>query len=167
MRRIDIADTDFNLEEIDSKIIGAGILPFCRTPTGDIQFALGKERFISHWRGSLKWSGFEGGRKANERVAQTAAREFVEESMGIFVDMNKVHLCDIPKLTQQLENNDYAARIVLCIIHAENIERYHVTYLLELPYQPRSIAKFVVERRVLLNMQTKLIHLDNISVEML
>jgi 8-oxo-dGTP pyrophosphatase MutT (NUDIX family) len=61
---------------------GAGILPFCVTDDGQLRFLLGKERFVSNWRGSLRWSAFEGGGKADESTEDNAAREFVEETMG-------------------------------------------------------------------------------------
>lgn len=155
MRKINLAETVFDLEAIDKHIVGAGILPFCRDPAGSIQFGLAKERYIAHWRGSDKWSGFEGGRKRSEPVEETAAREFVEESMGILVDHAGQQLNHVPELVQRLQCGKYAARIVLCIVHPGHADRYHVTFLLEVPYQPSSMARFAAARRFMLDLQTR------------
>jgi len=53
------------------------------TGDGKLRFLLGKEHYVSNWRGSLRWSAFEGGGKAGESIEDNAAREFVEETLGM------------------------------------------------------------------------------------
>ena len=79
---IPLKETVFDFDKINDNIIGAGILPISIDEKGNIKLLLGKERYINHWRGSLKWSGFEGGRKNGETIERTAAREFIEESIA-------------------------------------------------------------------------------------
>ena len=57
-------DKNLSLLDLESKIVGGGVIPVCIV-NGEVKILLGKERYINHWRGSLKWSGFEGGRKFN------------------------------------------------------------------------------------------------------
>lgn len=131
---IPLKETTFDFQEINEQIIGAGILPISIDDNGAVRVLLGKERYINHWRGSLKWSGFEGGRKPGESVEYTAAREFIEESMGsVYLD-NVVPT--IHSVMNQVLTENYVARIVLCILQGEESEkRYHVTYVMQVPYQ--------------------------------
>lgn len=65
MTPLGIRETEFDLSAVDDRIMGAGVLPV-RIVRGIVQLLLGKERYVSNWRGSHKWSGFEGGRKPGE-----------------------------------------------------------------------------------------------------
>jgi len=85
---------------------GAGIIPVSRNGQGEIVLLLGKERHNVHWRGSFRWSGFEGGRKVGETMEETAVREFVEESMGCV-------LRDADELKERLVEKRYMARFRL------------------------------------------------------
>lgn len=62
-------------------LIGAGVVPFAATPRG-LVFFLAREKHIKQWRGSHKWSGFEGGARVGESAIETADREFFEETLG-------------------------------------------------------------------------------------
>lgn len=144
-RCIPLNDAEFSFDSIYEQVIGAGVLPVAIDKNGKIWFLLGKERFISHWRGSLKWSGFEGGRKEGEKVEMTAAREFIEESIGT-VSLDEGRSC-ISSVLRQIENSEYVARIVLCILHGENQERrYHVTYLMQTLLDVACPQEFEVRR---------------------
>ena len=158
-------DTYFEHKIIDKQIVGAGILPV-RCKDTDLHLLLGKERFINHWRGSLKWSGFEGGRKHRESVEAAAAREFVEESMAV------VNLYDddntVEGIARHLENGDYFTRITLCILNNEiqqpSDRRYHVTYIVE------TIEDVVVEdfshlRHLLVELQQRCLQLSRLESE--
>ena len=161
---IPLNETEFDFEAINDQIIGAGILPISVDDRGDIRLLLGKERFISHWRGSLKWSGFEGGRKTGEDVVRTAAREFIEESIGIV----KINGCTptIDSVVKHVEAGKYVARIVLCIVHGDNHERrYHVTYLIEVPYDTEYTDKFLMRRRTCVDVQARTFQLTKLRDE--
>lgn len=152
MRRIPLEDTEFSFDTIYGKVIGAGILPVAIDENGKVWFLLGKERFINHWRGSLKWSGFEGGRKSGEDVEVTAAREFIEESIGSI----SLQESD-PSISSVLENikkRGYVARIVLCILHGETQdERYHVTYLMQMPFDTSCPEEFETRRKKIVDLK--------------
>tara|TARA_B110000046_G_C12993224_1_gene398804 strand:+ start:432 stop:1364 length:933 start_codon:yes stop_codon:yes gene_type:complete len=158
---IPLQETYFNFDGIRDRIIGAGILPVALHPERGACFLLGKERYINHWRGSLKWSGFEGGRKSEEEIECTAAREFIEESLGT-VRLNGEDP-EIENVADMLRRGDYVARIVLCILHGEDADRrYHVTYVVEIPYDDSYGERFSTRRRTLFDLQTKVQHLSRL-----
>ena len=102
-----------------------GILPVAIDAAGQVRMLLGKERYINHWRGSLKWSGFEGGRKSGEEIERTAARVYRGEHGRRPVD-NKEPTIDY--IVEALRQERYAARIVLCIVHGDDLDRrFHAT----------------------------------------
>lgn len=112
---------------------GAGVLPFSVGPDGVVRVLLGRERFMPAWRGSCRWSGFEGSRSPDESVQATAIREFMEESMGIVLDRASV--------TRAITERAYASRIVLKIVN-DRQERYHCTYVLQIPWDMTLPDKF-------------------------
>lgn len=150
---IPLRDTTFDFDAINDNIIGAGVLPVSVDEHGEFRILLGKERYINHWRGSLKWSGFEGGRKMGETVEWTAAREFIEESIGV-VEVNGVS-STVESVAEYVADQQYIARIVLCIIHGENNSerRYHVTYMIQVPYDTEYVSRFNNRRRIVTELQ--------------
>lgn len=152
---IPLEETTFEFEEIRDNIIGAGILPVSVDSAGVVRMLLGKERYINHWRGSLKWSGFEGGRKPGEEIETTAAREFIEESIACLA-LDDDRRPTIRGVVEYLKSEKYVARIVLCIVHGEQSERrYHVTYVVQVPYQRDCPSSFLQRRKVIVEMQGK------------
>jgi|MDTE01.2.fsa_nt_gb hypothetical protein len=149
MESFQIDDAEFNLSEVDARIMGAGILPV-RVVRDKLQVLLGKERYIPNWRGSHKWSGFEGGRKPGEEIEYNAAREFIEESIS---SVNLVD-CDttIPSIVEALKAKKYVARIALCILHGHHHDerRYKIMYLMEACGNHDSEACFASRRRTLM-----------------
>ena len=150
---IPLHDTEFDFASIDEHIIGAGIIPVSVDEHGTCRLLLGKERYINHWRGSLKWSGFEGGRKSGEAIEQTAAREFIEESIGV-VSIDGASPT-IESVVRFVRDHKYIARIVLCIVHGDQPpeSRYHVTYLVQVPYDTDYVTRFVGRRRSVVELQ--------------
>ena len=151
-------DTYFEFNDISSHITGGGVLPVAIDDCGKIWFLLGKERHVNHWRGSLKWSGFEGGRKHGESVETTAAREFVEESISTILmhDMPEDLSLDIGSMTDYIQNGKYVMRIVLCILNNGDTERrYHVTYVVQVKYNKSTPSAFTTRRRMFLEIQTR------------
>lgn len=67
---------------------GASVLPIAIAPGGDVFVLLGKEKEDQSWRfGSNRWGDFGGRRSPSDAdVAETAAREFVEESCAVIAD---------------------------------------------------------------------------------
>ena len=81
-----IQRASFRDDDVRHYGMGAGIVPVARAPDGDLRVLLGRERFLPQWKGSCRWSGFEGSRKEGETLLQTAVREFSEESLGVAPD---------------------------------------------------------------------------------
>lgn len=148
MTPLGIRETEFDLCAVDDRIMGAGVLPV-RIVRGTVQLLLGKERYVSNWRGSHKWSGFEGGRKPGEDIESTAAREFIEESISSvrLIECNTT----IASVVQALKAKKYIARIALCIMHGPHNEpRYQITYLMEASHSHDCEACFVARRKTLM-----------------
>ena len=146
--------TLFTFEDVHEWVTGAGVLPVAVDSSGGVHFLLGKEQYVSHWHGSLKWSGFEGGRKPNESVEHAAAREFIEESMATVRLTHVPGGLSIATVEECLRQEKYVARIVLCINHgAVEQRRFHVTYLMQVPHDASCVGRFDSQRRVLTRMQ--------------
>lgn len=168
MNYFNIYDTEFGLDDIDDQMIGAGILPVATDINGNIHFLLGKERYIHHWKGSMRWSGFEGGRKPHESIEETAAREFFEESMGV-VPLGKYgeyqsqeEVCDM------LRQNKFVCKLILCIrtdpdLPLQKNERLHVTYLVETKFSKEYPIVFNAKRMNCLSLQQKIVNMQKMK----
>lgn len=135
--------------KVRNRAIGAGIVPVAKRHDGTLVLLLAKEQHISNWKGSCKWSGFEGGRKQNESIEDTACREWREESLTI-----------IAGVEQALRAGDYVCRYTLNILQnrpqmarSTESDRYHVTYVVEVPYSNDYIYAFERKRAQLIEVQ--------------
>ena len=132
-----------------SRLCGAGVLPFCRTERGDVLFLLAKERYVPHWRGSSRWSGFEGGVKGEESAAQNAVREFCEESICV-LETNHEEL-----ETEFLQNN-YAMRVNILTESRKpacSMQSLHATFVKEFRHDPDLPTRFEERRKDLMALQ--------------
>lgn len=117
----------FELDDVERCGAGGGAIPVAVDPSGGVRVLLGRERFQPQWKGSCRWSGFEGSRKSDEDVLAAAAREFREESLGqLHADLNAHWL-----------------RIVLRIDHDRRPERYHCTYVVPVAWDPELPERFL------------------------
>jgi len=152
--------TNFDETRIQECAIGAGVVPVARRYDGKLVFLLAREQHTPNWRGSCKWSGFEGGRKAFETIEETACREWREESIDI-----------IPGLEQKLRSRGYVCRYTLnivpnraCRIASERSnERYHVTYLVQIPYSEDVVCRFNTRRAALRNVVDRATALQSVQ----
>lgn len=119
--RIDMSPCTFDRGAIEIYGMGSGVIPISFDNEGKIQVLLGRERFVAHWKGSCRWSGFEGSRKEGETLIRTAMREFSEETMDIVAPMEEIQ--------RRLLENDYYMRIVIKILSERKPERYHSTHV--------------------------------------
>lgn len=117
--------------------MGAGVVPISTDEKGVTHLLLGRERWIPNWRGSCRWSGFEGARKENEDVVTSACREFLEESMGVVRILDASH-SDEPwyVIAQSIRLRKFWRRVVLKIDSERRSERYHCTYVVPVPWDP-------------------------------
>lgn len=165
---IPMSETHIDIEETKHKVVSGGILPICIDECGSIKVLLGRERYIPQWRGSLKWSGFEGGRKFEDTsILHMASREFIEESMGA-LHIGKHVDTTVDSIMEILETDQYFARVLLCINHNENRtieQRFHVTYIVQFPYQRDAPQRFSDIRRDFLHFQNKLTQFQRIMTQ--
>ena len=98
---------------------GAGVVPVRRRAGGEIEFLLGKERFVPGWVGSLTYSGLEGSAKGLETVEENASREAYEESAGLLFP-------NVKEESLALSRGEYVLRISV-----RSGAKEHITYVKE------------------------------------
>ena len=124
--QLQIHNANFRTEDIEAYGMGAGIVPVAIDPDGEFRLLLGRERYLPHWKGSCRWSGFEGSRKPEESLHVTAAREYAEESLGVVSMAGRSHWL----------------RIVVRILHEKRAERYHATYAIPVEWDADAPRRF-------------------------
>jgi len=122
-----LSSANFKDEDINLHAMGAGVIPISCDEEGQLFLLLGRERWTLNWKGSCRWSGFEGSRKSDESIVENATREFLEESLCVVMDSET--------LQRRLEQNDYWIRIVLSIENERRLPRYHATYVIPVPWR--------------------------------
>ena len=139
--------TTFDDATVRNETSGCGILPVARRPSdGKVCFLLAKEHHVPSWRGSMRWSAFEGGRHADESIEEAAMREWCEESMNV------VHGVDAPTLLR----DDYVCKLTLKVVQTKRVtthctqSRYHIMYAVEVPYDESVVERFARTRQVAL-----------------
>ena len=136
----DSASTDPEVEE--RRIIGASIAPYAvDTQWGNVYWLLGKERRVSGWNGSEKWSDFGGSRKyAGETAEYIAAREFHEETLALTPYWEDE---DLPRqsyvsIAKSLEAKEYTFKIHTKVGH----DAAYVTFVKQIPWRPSLPREF-------------------------
>lgn len=126
--RMNLIPASFANDEVDRNGIGGGVIPISVDRKGNMRVLLGRERFVNQWRGSCRWSGFEGSRKEDETLCETAVREFREESMDVVLPCKKLSRCIRARM--------FYIRIVLNISSERKPDRYHATYVVPIEWNP-------------------------------
>jgi 8-oxo-dGTP pyrophosphatase MutT (NUDIX family) len=146
------------IEHVKGRVVGASLLCFCVDPRwGRLYFLLGKERKNTRWPGgSERWSGF-GGRTANknERPEETAAREFMEESMAVvkYFDNDVLPRTGYADIAESLRKKDFTFQFTLGMGTGTRPWSY-VTYVKQVPWDPTVIRRFADCRDMLMNAST-------------
>lgn len=131
---MNLAHSSFRAEDVESRGMGAGVLPFAVLPNGELRILLGRERFMASWKGSCRWSGFEGSRKPGESLVEAALRECSEESLAVVAqDLTAARLT---------EERRYWIRVVLRIVNDRSLERYHSTWVVRVPWDETLPKRF-------------------------
>lgn len=160
---MDIKPCDIDLTKCADTIMGGGILPFTIL-NGKLMLLLAQERQVMHWRGSQKWSGFEGGRKSEEDIITTASREFQEESLAI---VNVFHSQDkyasVEDISDALRSNDFDMKIVLRVFD-DTKQRENVTFLKYMAYDKYVDVHFTSLREQLVTLFHMLQKFDSIVI---
>jgi len=171
-----IRRTRFDSERVQSHAVGGGIIPVARRADGTVCLLLAKEQHVPSWKGSFKWSGFEGGRKAHETIEETSVREWREESLDSVVTVGvddlrqQRYVCRftlniVPYASSSSSRQASSARSPTRVGNEHDLDeayanestasssrpdRYHVTYLVEVPYVESYTDIFSQRRRQLL-----------------
>lgn len=134
------------------------MLPFVVTDAGEVLFVLAKERYVPHWRGSSRWSGFEGGTKSGEGAVENAVREFCEESICIF-DCARHHL------SKELEGKDYSMRVNIVTEQRKvaPLPSLHATFVKRFEYVRNLPERFEARRKDLMALQQASESLDALT----
>jgi hypothetical protein len=140
-----IVSTLFDEKHVEKNGIGAGILPFSINEKGKYCLLLAKEKFNPSWKGSNLWSGFEGGKKITETYIDNAFREFKEESLNTIVTEENIK--------KVLEESRYILKLVVNIKQERMQTKYHITYLVFIPWQTKCIEDFKKIRNKLQNLK--------------
>lgn len=123
-------------------IVSAGVLPYAYSPqSNQIYFLMGQESYNSLWpRHSSRWSDFGGRVDTDETETQTAAREFIEESLNV-VQLSTHPTSPTPVLEPisdiqtLLENKAYTFRILSRIQYAKE-PIWRACYVKRVHWQP-------------------------------
>jgi len=103
---------------------------------GNIFFVLGRSKEMHTWtEGSHLWSDFGGIPKTYESIEESSAREFIEESLGVLVQMKEVSI-----LTQLLLDKKFVLKIVY-----EN----QTFFVVRFQWNPAIVRNFKQQRHVL------------------
>jgi hypothetical protein len=122
----------------DRRLAGASVLPYSiDTSHNNVYFLLGAERKIKSWIDSCKWSDFGGAPKKNESDAETAGREFHEETCAAVKwsdneggrTQNFVRQSSLP-IIKDLKKGNFSFKLVTLIDN----DRYYTTYLKQIPF---------------------------------
>jgi hypothetical protein len=132
---------------MDPATFSAGVLPFCDDPQGNRYVLLGKEDTVLRF-GSRRWADFGGSAKGDETPEQTAAREFVEETMGAVPffrsDVGQPPRTQWDDIVKHLEHNNYAAKVRM----ESGRRKPSVTFVCNVPWDPDAQSMFATMRSV-------------------
>lgn len=143
------------IEDGNVSVIGAGILPFSIDPIfGKAYFLLGKEKTYYQWpKGSNKWSDFGGGVKVSDSCPEeTAAREFLEESLGCVFLENEDELDTILTkeifekrkefIKQRLLDNQYILKLEKIWSGFDYQKKVYIIFVIQIPWDPECMYRF-------------------------
>ena len=124
------------------KCVSAGIFPYSYVPNSDqIYFLVGQEAYNSQWpRHSCRWSDFGGKIEPDETETHAAAREFLEESLGV-IQLSEKKLPPYPsnetleEIQTMLDQQVYTFRVLARIPHT-NRPIWRACYVKRIPWQP-------------------------------
>lgn len=140
---------------MNTLIKSSGILPYAYVPhSNNVYFLFGQEAYDPRWFNSDRWSDFGGCVKLlnKENEQDCAAREFVEESLGV-VHLTESHLTDpydtktniesFERVNRMLDEKQYTYRIEYitsnnqaAIPNNSVIRKCRTCYLKRIPWQP-------------------------------
>ena len=135
---MEIRYTKFDEADVEKYCMGAGVIPVSMNQTTkEPHLLLGRERWVPMWKGSCRWSGFEGARKSFESVLSSASREFKEECLDVF-----------PEAENKVVRGEHWFRVVLRVMSPDKIgTRFHVTYVVLVDWDATIPSLFQRQRK--------------------
>jgi hypothetical protein len=148
-RLVRAVDTFDEMPVIHSKTLG--VLPYAVRPDGSIAVLMGREANVQ----SRRWAPFEGAAKQGESVEIGAAREFVEETMGV-VRLNTdltayLHEADVQALFQD-QRYSHKVQLRYAMRSRGQVVKENTTLLLQVPYEAGLEKRFASIRRKVLHL---------------
>lgn len=130
-------------------VVGASLLCFAIDPTYHaMYFLLGKERVNSRWMaGSGRWSDFGGGVAGpGETAEDTAAREFVEETLSVvrYFPGDSLPRAGYDDIASDLRQRRYTMRLT-----QGNQQKKFVVFVKQIPWDPEAVDRFSAYRLAL------------------
>lgn len=123
------------------RLVGASILPYAVDDMwGNVYWLLGKEQVVRGWaNGSEKWSDFGGASKAGESAAQTAAREFHEETLAMmpFYEGEEMPRQSYVPIVKALQAGEYTFKMETPI----GEDGVYITFVVQVPLLPGITAE--------------------------
>ena len=142
---------EIDIDTCDESIMGGGILPYSIID-GEFALLLAQERQVMHWRGSQKWSGFEGGRKPEETVISAISREFQEESLAVcHIGKNSNQYVKINDINNTIHGKKYAMAIGLRVLD-DFKKREHITFVVRIDFDKHYQTKFTCIRNQIIGL---------------
>ena len=140
---------------VNGKFIGASLLCFSIDPYySRVYFLLGQERKAVKWPGgSEKYSDFGGScRNSAEQPEHTAAREFVEETMGMvkYFENDTIPRTEYVDILESLKKGEYTFKITIGFGTIDKHKNY-IIFMKQIPWDPRCTYRFETCRNMLLN----------------
>ena len=121
---------------------GAGIVAFSFDDSGEPVVLMGREKVTPGWKqGSNKWGAFSGRSDQDEIIEETAAREFIEESIAVVpIDETSPVPVSRVQVEQCLRDGDYVRKIEHISQTKDGTLRKHVLYLKWIPYGDHALT---------------------------
>lgn len=138
-------------------LVTAGIM-CCAVPPGTNQvfFLLAKDSFVRRDQCTPQWSDMSGSAERSDTdVYETAAREFVEESIGVVQFECGVRGHDVQSVAQMLRDRRFLFCIHMKSMYGSRKNRYlrnRLTFVVQVPWQPELPETFAILRRQLCKM---------------
>lgn len=146
-----------------SHIIGAALLPFARCPrTGICFFLLAREREFPTWHGANLWTHFGGTRRRSESAEQCAAREFIEESLGMvrYHSRDDTMPLSVAKDAQGIASSLVRGEYAYKYVHLQDGMPRYVVFVREIPWDASCVLRFRSVRSIMLRLNTTYRTLD-------
>lgn len=136
-----------------TKDTGAGCICVTQNPSGELLILLGEERAYRR-RAKTQWSYFGGRKEMDEDLAACAAREFIEESIGVVPLSSEGETLDIDAVMREIEEKSLGR--IEHVVRGRGSFCRNLVYVLQIPYSACLERRFQAQRRQLLRLKDAL-----------